>query len=98
MSIKVNPLGDRILVKVEEKPSTTEGGIVLPDSAGVEAPSWGKVLRTGPGKVSENGQTIPLTVKEGDTVIFGKYAGTKVKVGSEEVLFMREEDVMGVAE
>ena len=98
MSIKVNPLGDRILVKPQEKPNTSEGGIFLPETAGAGSPHWGKVMRCGPGKQLDNGSTRTLTVKEGDTIIFGEYAGTKVKVGVDEMLFMREEDVMAIAE
>ena len=95
--IKVTPLGDRVLVKQEDEPQKTEGGLYLPDSA-QEAPQWGTVVRIGPGKLLENGEVRRLAVKEGDKVIFGKYSGTKVKVGQDELLFMREEDIMAVVE
>lgn len=94
---KVMPLGDRVLVRQDEEPQMTEGGIYLPDTA-KEAPQWGTVVRTGQGKVLENGEIRALIVKEGDKVIFGKYSGTKVKVNSEELLFMREDDIMAVVE
>jgi len=97
MNMKVMPLGDRLLVKQEEELPKSEGGIYIPDSA-QEAPQWGVIVRAGKGKVLENGDTRPLDVKEGDKVIFGKYSGTKVKVGADELLFMREEDVMAVVE
>jgi len=97
MAIKITPLGDRILVKQDEEPQKTEGGIFLPETA-KEAPQWGTIIRAGKGKVSNEGKTLPLTVKEGDKVIFGKYSGTKVKMGQEELLFIREEDVMGIVE
>lgn len=95
--IKVMPLGDRVLVKQDEEPQKTEGGIFLPDTT-KEAPQWGTVVRIGPGKLLESGEIRPLTVKEGDKVIFGKYSGTKVKMGQDELLFMREEDIMAVVE
>ncbi|MBS0287165.1 MAG: co-chaperone GroES [Proteobacteria bacterium] len=95
--IKVIPLLDRVLVKQDDEPQKTEGGIFLPDTA-KEAPQWGTVVRVGPGKVLDNGEKRPMTVKEGDKVIFGKYSGTKVKMGQDELLFMREEDIMAVVE
>jgi len=94
---KVTPIGDRVLVKQDEEPQKTEGGIYLPETA-KEAPQWGTVKRAGPGKVDEQGKRHPLSVKEGDKVIFGKYSGTKVKIGPDELLFMREEDIMAVVE
>lgn len=96
-NIKITPLGDRVLVKQDDEPQKTAGGIFLPETA-KEAPQWGTVVRTGPGKLLESGQMHKLTVKEGDKVIFGKYSGTKVKMGSDELLFMREEDIMAVVE
>lgn len=95
--INVTPLGDRVLVKQDEEPQMTQGGIYLPETA-KEAPQWGRVVRTGKGKALENGEIRALFVKEGDKVIFGKYSGTKVKVGSDELLFMREDDIMAVVE
>lgn len=96
-NMKVVPLGDRVLVKQDDEPQKTESGIYIPDTA-KEAPQWGTVIRTGRGKLLENGQVLALTVKEGDKVIFGKYSGTKVKMGQDELLFMREEDIMAIVE
>lgn len=93
--IKVTPLGDRVLVKQDDE--VTEGGIYIPDTA-KEAPQWGTIVRTGKGKATEDGKILPLSVKEGDKVIFGKYSGTKVKVDSDELLFMREDDIMAVVD
>lgn len=95
--IKVIPLLDRVLVKQDDEPQKSEGGIFLPETA-KEAPQWGTVVRVGPGKILDNGEKRPMTVKEGDKVIFGKYSGTKVKMGQDELLFMREEDIMAVLE
>ncbi len=95
--IKVIPLLDRVLVKQDDEPQKTEGGIFLPETA-KEAPQWGTVVKVGPGKVLDNGEKRPMTVKEGDKVIFGKYSGSKVKIGQDELLFMREEDIMAVLE
>lgn len=95
-NLKVKPLSDRVLVKREEQTQKTAGGIFLPETA-KEEPQFGRVVRTGPGKY-EDGKTRPLFIKEGDKVIFGKYSGTKVKVGEDELLFMREEDIMAVVE
>lgn len=90
------PLHDRILIKrVEEE--VTSGGIVIPDSA-KEKPSRGQVIAVGNGKLLENGEIRPLDVKKGDKVLFGKYAGTEVKVGDEELIVMREDDILGVIE
>lgn len=94
---KISPLGDRVLVRQDDEPQKTEGGIYLPETA-KEAPQYGTVVRTGPGKLLENGQVRELTVKEGDKVIFGKYSGTKVKIGQEELLFMREDDIIAIVE
>lgn len=96
-SFKVKPLADRVLVKQEDEPQKSAGGIFLPETA-KEAPQWGTVVRCGSGKALENGEVRPLAVKEGDKVIFGKYSGTKVKMGDDELLFMREEDIMAVVE
>ncbi len=95
--IKVVPLLDRVLVKQDEEPQQTAGGIFLPDTA-KEAPQWGTVVRVGPGKTLDSGEVRKLSVKEGNKVIFGKYSGTKVKMGEDELLFMREEDIMAVVE
>lgn len=90
------PLQDRVLIqRIEEE--VTSGGIVIPDSA-KEKPSKGKVIAVGKGKLSPKGDRRPLDVKAGDEVLFGKYAGTEVKVGDEELIVMREEDILGVIE
>lgn len=95
--MNIRPLQDRLVVKRTEEERTSAGGIVIPDSA-TEKPSRGEVLSVGNGKVSENGNVRPLDVKAGDTVLFGKYAGTEIKIDGEEVLIMREEDILGVIE
>jgi len=93
--MKIRPLHDRVIVKRVEEETTTAGGIVLPGSA-AEKPSQGMVLAVGNGKVLDNGEVRPLEVKVGDKVLFGKYAGNEVKVDGEELIVMREEDIMGV--
>jgi chaperonin GroES len=95
--MNIRPLQDRVIVKRMEEETTSAGGIVLPDSA-TEKPIRGEVTAVGPGKVLDNGDKRPLDVKVGDTVLFGKYSGTEVKIDEEEVLVMREEDIMGVIE
>ncbi|WP_295007678.1 co-chaperone GroES [uncultured Dechloromonas sp.] len=93
--MNIRPLHDRVIVKRVEAERTTASGIVLPDSAG-EKPDQGEILAVGPGKRDDNGKQIALDVKVGDRVLFGKYAGQAVKVDGQEVLVMREEDIMGV--
>jgi chaperonin GroES len=95
--MNIRPLHDRLIVRRMEEERTSAGGIVIPDSA-TEKPAQGEVLAAGKGKVKENGDVSPLDVKVGDKVLFGKYAGTEVKVEGEELLVMREEDIMGVIE
>jgi chaperonin GroES len=95
--MNIRPLQDRVIVKRMEEETTSAGGIVLPDSA-TEKPIRGEVLAVGPGKVLDSGDKRPLDVKVGDTVLFGKYSGTEVKINDEELLVMREEDIMGVIE
>ena len=95
MSTKIRPLHDRVIVKREEEERKTPGGIVIPDSAG-EKPSKGRVLAVGNGKILEDGKVRPLDVKVGDRVLFGKYSGTEVKVDGEELLVMKEDDIMAV--
>jgi len=95
--MKIRPLHDRVIVKRVEEERTSAGGIVLPDSA-TEKPSEGEVLAVGNGKLLENGEVRAVDVKVGDRVLFGKYAGNEVKVEGEEVIVMREEDIMGVIE
>lgn len=95
MSINIRPLGDRVVIRRMEEERTTAGGIVIPDSA-TEKPIRGEVLAVGAGKALDNGDTRSLEVKVGDTVLFGKYAGTEVKLSGDELVVMREEDIMGV--
>jgi len=93
--MNIRPLHDRVIVKRIEAERTTASGIVIPDSAG-EKPDQGEILAVGPGKRDDAGKYIALDVKVGDRVLFGKYAGQTVKVDGQEVLVMREEDIMGV--
>ena len=95
--MKIRPLSDRILVKRVEEERKLASGIVIPDTA-AEKPDQGEVLAVGNGKILEDGKVRPLEVKKGDRVLFGKYAGQTVKVKGEELLVIREEDVMGVLE
>ena len=95
--MNIRPLQDRVVVKRMEEATTSAGGILIPDSA-TEKPSRGEVLAVGNGKVTSNGDVRPLDVKAGDQVLFGKYAGTELKLDGEEVLIMREEDILGVFE
>ena len=95
--MKIRPLHDRLIVRRMEEERTSAGGIVIPDSA-TEKPAQGEIVAAGKGKINENGDVHPLDVKVGDKVLFGKYAGTEVKVEGEELLVMREEDIMGVVE
>ena len=95
--MKIRPLHDRVIVKRVEEERTSAGGIVLPDSA-TEKPSQGKVIAVGNGKLLDNGDLRALDVKVGDKILFGKYAGNEVKVEGEELIVMREEDIMGVLE
>ena len=95
--MNIRPLHDRVIVKRMEEESTTAGGIVLPGSA-AEKPSRGSVLAVGPGKALDNGEVRSLDVKVGDHVLFGKYSGSEVKVDNEEVIVMREDEIMAVIE
>ena len=95
--MQIRPLHDRVIVKRLESERMTAAGIVIPDSAG-EKPDQGEVLAVGPGKRDDSGKIIPMDVKVGDRVLFGKYAGQTVKVDGQELLVMREEDIMGVLE
>jgi chaperonin GroES len=95
--MKIRPLHDRVIVKREDEERKSPGGIVIPDTA-AEKPIRGKVVAVGKGKVLESGQVRPLDVKVGDKILFGKYGGNEVKVDGEELLVLREEDVMAVIE
>lgn len=95
--MKIRPLHDRVIVRRQEEERTTAGGIVIPDSA-TEKPSMGEVLAAGNGKVTDSGDVRALDVKVGDKVYFGKYSGTEIKVDGEELLIMREDDIIAVVE
>ncbi|STX29530.1 molecular chaperone GroES [Legionella beliardensis] len=95
--MKIRPLHDRVVVRRLEEERTTAGGIVIPDSA-TEKPMRGEVVAIGPGKNLENGDVRGLAVKVGETVLFGKYSGTEVKIDGEELVVMREEDILGIIE
>lgn len=95
--MKIRPLQDRILVKRVEEEEKTKGGIIIPDTA-KEKPQMGQVIAAGNGKKTEDGKVIPLDVKKGDKVLFSKYSGTEVKVEGEELLIMREDDILGIVE
>jgi chaperonin GroES len=95
--MKIRPLQDRVIVKRLAEEEKTKGGIIIPDTA-KEKPQEGKVIAVGKGKMTEEGKLIPLDVKVGDKILFGKYSGTEVKIEGEEHLIMREEDILGVIE
>lgn len=93
--MKLRPLGDRLIVKALESRDKTKGGIILPDTA-KERPQEGKVIAVGTGKILDDGSVKALEVKEGDTILFGKYSGTEVQVNEEEYLILREEDILAI--
>jgi len=93
--MKLTPLQDRLLVQRVEEEEKTKGGIIIPDTA-KEKPAEGKVISVGKGKVDEKGKPIPMEVKKGDRILFGKYSGTEIKIEGEEYLIMREDDVLGI--
>jgi len=95
--MKFRPLHDRVVVKRLEEEQKTKGGIIIPDTA-AEKPQTGKVVSVGPGIVGEDGKVQPLDVKAGDTVLFGKWSGTEVKIDGEDLLIMKESDILGVLE
>jgi chaperonin GroES len=92
---KFTPLHDRILVRRVEEAETTRGGIIIPDTA-KDKPQEGEVISVGKGKVNEDGKVFPLAVREGDRILFGKYAGTEIKLDGEDFVIMREEEVLGI--
>ncbi|MFI5112658.1 MAG: co-chaperone GroES [Terriglobales bacterium] len=92
---KFTPLHDRVLVRRVEEAETTRGGIIIPDSA-KDKPQEGEIIAAGKGKVNEEGKLRPLDVKEGDRVLFGKYSGTEIVIDGEELIIMREEEVLGI--
>jgi chaperonin GroES len=94
---KLRPLHDRVIVKRLEEERMSAGGIVIPDSA-TEKPTRGKVIAAGNGRIQEDGKVRPMSVKEGDTVLFGKYAGQEIKIDGEELVFLKEDDIVAVIE
>jgi chaperonin GroES len=98
MAVHIRPLHDRLIVKrIEEHEQKSAGGIIIPDTA-KEKPQEGKVLAVGKGKTNDEGKTIPLDVKAGDRILFGKYSGSEIKVDGEECLILREDEVLGIIE
>jgi chaperonin GroES len=96
--MKIRPLQDRVIVKrLEQEDEKTKGGLIIPDTA-KEKPQQGKIVAVGKGKVNDDGKINPLDVKVGDKILFGKYAGSEIKIEGEEHLIMREEDILGVVE
>ncbi len=95
--MKIRPLHDRVIVKRVDEEETTKGGIIIPDTA-KEKPVEGEVVAVGDGKVADDGKKIPLEVKAGDKVLFGKYAGTEIQIDGEENLIMREDDIIAIVE
>jgi chaperonin GroES len=93
--MKLRPLQDRLLVQRVKEEEKTKGGIIIPDTA-KEKPAEGKVVAVGKGKVDDKGKPIPMEVKKGDRILFGKYSGTEIKIEGEEYLIMREDDVLGI--
>ena len=97
MAVKVRPLHDRLIVERIEEGEQQVGGIIIPDTA-KEKPQQGKIIAAGNGKVKDDGSVTPLDVKAGDTVLFGKYSGQEIKLDGEELLIMREDEILGVIE
>ena len=95
--MKIRPLQDRVIVKRVDEEEKSKGGIIIPDTA-KEKPQEGKIVAVGKGKVDEDGKVRPLDVKAGDRILFGKYAGTEIKIEGEEHLILREDDILGVIE
>jgi chaperonin GroES len=94
---RIRPLGDRVVVKRLEEEQKTRGGIIVPDTA-KEKPQQAEVVAVGPGRLSEEGKRVPPDVKKGDKVLFGKYSGSEITVGDEELLILREEDILAIIE
>ncbi len=95
--MNIKPLGDRVLVRRLEEEEVVKGGIIVPDTA-KEKPQRGEVIAVGPGARNDKGEIVPMNVKKGDKVLFGKYAGSDVKIGDEDYLIMREDDILGIIE
>ena len=97
MAVKVKPLGDRVLVRPEEEAEQVKGGIIIPDTA-KEKPQRGRIVAVGDGKTDDNGKKIKLSVKKGDSVLYGKYSGTEVRLDDEDFLIMPEGDILAIIE
>lgn len=95
--MKIKPLGDRVIVEPLEQKEVKKGGIIIPDTA-KEKPQEGKVIAVGPGKIDDNGKKIPMDVKVGDKVLYGKYSGTEIKIDDKEYLIMHQDDILGIIE
>lgn len=95
--MKIRPLQDRVIVERVDEEETTKGGIIIPDTA-KEKPQEGKVIAVGKGKMNDDGKLLPVSVKAGDKILFGKYSGTEVKLNGNEYLIMREDDILGIVE
>ena len=95
--MKLKPLGDRVLVQPIEAKETMKGGIIIPDTA-KEKPMEGKVVSVGKGKIADDGKLVPMDVKAGDSILYGKYSGTEVKIDDVEYLIMHQEDILGIVE
>lgn len=94
---KIKPLGDRVLVKPLEKEVEKKSGIIIPDTA-KEKPQEGEIVAVGKGKITEDGKVLPMDVKTGDTILYGKYSGTEIKIEDEEYLIMHQDDILGIIE
>ena len=93
--VKLQPLGDRVLVKPQENKETKRGGIIIPDTA-KEKPQEGTIVATGKGKTTEDGKVLPMDVKPGDKILYGKYSGSEIKIDDQDYLIMHQEDVLGI--
>ena len=93
--VKLQPLGDRVLVKPQENKETKRGGIIIPDTA-KEKPQEGTIVATGKGKTTEDGKVLPMDVKPGDKILYGKYSGSEIKIDYQDYLIMHQEDVLGI--
>jgi chaperonin GroES len=96
-AIRLRPLGDRVLVKAIEKKDEVRGGLIIPDTA-KEKPQEGEIIAAGKGKIGDDGKLIPMDVKAGDKILYGKYSGTEIKIEGQEYLIMHQEDILGIVE
>ena len=96
-AVRLRPLGDRVLVRAVEKKDEVRGGLIIPDTA-KEKPQEGEIIAAGKGKISEDGKLIPMDVKAGDRILYGKYSGTEVKIEGQEYLIMHQDDILGIVE